>query len=132
MNRKYVWARIGVLLDLAIALLLVLAVQVGSSDLKVVKQPNTKAFALCIGPNALFVLEANGGLGMGARCPDWSTGNPAAFIKAEHPSFLSVAIALLFVKAFITWFLVERPEELPIRAERRRQQRLALKSRRRS
>jgi hypothetical protein len=103
MNRRHVWARLTIVLDLMIALLLLLAIQIGSIDLKVVRQPGTNAFALCIGPRALFGLTAGGGVVFGFRCPNWETGEPAAFIKAEHPWLLRMAVALLFVKALLGW-----------------------------
>jgi hypothetical protein len=46
MNRRHVWARVAALLDLVIALLLLLALQIGSSDLKVVRQPGMRAHSL--------------------------------------------------------------------------------------
>jgi hypothetical protein len=114
MNRRHVWARIAVVLDSAIALLLLLVLQIGSFDLRIVREPYTNAFAFGIAPRALFGLTDTGSVRLGFQCPNWEAGKLAAFIKAEHPWLLRMALALLFVKAFVTWFLVERPEDYRI------------------
>lgn len=121
MNR-HTWARLALVCNLLSAVLLFWALQFGTTDLRILTKPNGQ-FAFCVGPNAAFVMDQNGGLGIGTRCPDWGTGKPAAMVNTSHPTFVKWGFLFLLIGFFIQLLIVESPEKTLTRAERRRLER---------
>ena len=126
---RYQWARIALGLNLAGTLLLAFALQIGSSDIRLVSLPNG-SHAICGGNDLMFLTSPNGDAILGAHgaCPS-NLGQSAAIVKTEHPSLLGLGIVLIALSSAVGIFLGEGPEERENRAERRRQLKLALKKR---
>ena len=105
-NVKYLWAIFSSLLSIAGTFLLVFSLQVTSTNFTIVTTQDGNS-ALCVGKEAMFVVKQGGGIGIGARCPEWETGKPAAVINTEHPNFVTIALFLLiagFVMQLISIF----------------------------
>lgn len=105
---KYRLAIGSAVLNVLGTLLLVFSFQATSSDFMLVTAKDGRA-ALCVGKAALFVLDQQGGLGVGTKCPDWQTGSPAAVVNTEHPNFVVVAFFLIVAGFVLQVFSINKP-----------------------
>ena len=122
--RRYQWARIALGLNLLGTILLVFALQIGSSEVRLVTVNG--ATAICRGDRTLFMLSPAGGIAIGSYCPP-TIGEDAAIVKTDHPRWLGAGLVLIAFSSVIGIFWGEGTEERRNRSERRRQLRLDFK-----
>lgn len=126
--QRYQWARIALGLNLLGTILLVFALQIGPSEIRLVTVNG--ATAICRDHRALFILSPKETVSIGSYCPP-TIGENAAIVKTDHPRWLAAGLVLIAFSSVVGIFWGEGREERQSRSERRRQLRLDFKRSRR-
>jgi hypothetical protein len=107
--KKYQWASLSLLLNALGFVLLFVAFQASSSDLKIVRKDDT--FALCFSGTALFQASGNGRyFGMAKEYSSCSDGKPTAIVNSDFPWLGKIGFLFILVSFWAQLKSIDRTE----------------------
>jgi len=92
------FAIIGIMTNLAGAVLLFYSFSLAPMDLRVVSDPKG-GYAICTHSRAALVVEPGGGFGLGADCPETGKTDQAVMLMTNHPMYARIGIVLVVLSS---------------------------------